>query len=132
MAPGWAPSSDPVPNALDLRQRPRGDADDRLAVGDDLAPGHDRPGADGGILADLHRRDEDRPGADHAPGADRRLALLLAVEVGRDRAGSDVNVRPELGIPQVGQVTGHGARTETRPADLDERADLGLVLQHGA
>src|SRR5262249_61837393 len=85
-------------------QRPGRYADDGLTVGNVPIAGHDGVGSDHGIVPDLHRRHEDRAGADAAPAADPCPVFLRTVVVGRDRRGAEVDVFSQVGIAQVGQV----------------------------
>ncbi len=91
-------------------------ADHRLARGD--VAGHDRsragprPGANGdrGAKHGVH--------ADEGAIADGRRVLALAVEVGGDRAGTDVDVVAELRVTQVAHVVLLGAGTHPRLLEL--------------
>ena len=56
------------------------------------------------------------------------MILEVAVVVAGDRAGADVGACPDLGIPQIGQVTGLGPPTERRVLDLDQRFNFGVVV----
>ena len=94
-------------------------------MGDDGVGPHD------GVLADVDRRDQDRAGADLAPVADSRRALPLAVEVGRDRGRADIDPLADLGVTQVSQVPHQRSAPQVRLLDLDERADLDAVVEHG-
>ena len=81
--------------------------------------------------ADRDRGDQDRAGADAAPVADPGRVLARAVEVGRDRRRADVDRSPDLGVAQIGQVPHDRPGSQVRLIDLDERADLDAVVEHG-
>ena len=75
---------------------------DRQAVGLDVLGDH-RSGADDRAVADRHRRDQARVGADERPRADHRPILAEAVIIAGDRARADVGARADLGVADVGQ-----------------------------
>ena len=102
--------------------RPRRHADDGLPGGDVAVVRDDRVGPHDGVLADTHRRDQDRTGSDLAPVADSRFALLVAIEVGRDRGGARIDPLTDLGIPQVSQMPYRRAASQARLLGLDECA----------
>ena len=83
-------------------------------------------------VAETDRRDEHRVDADECAGADRRAVLVLAVVVGGDRSGADVGPLADVGIADVGQVRDLRAGADVRVLDLDERAGLRSLAQHGA
>ena len=94
--------------------------------------GDGRAAADGGAVADLHRRHQDDVAADVGVGADGGAVLVRAVVVGGDRAGAVVDPLADVGIAEVGEVVGLGAAAEGRVLDLDEVADVDLGAELGA
>ena len=83
-------------------------------------------------VAETDRRDEHRVDADERAGADRGAVLVLAVVVGGDRSGADVGPLADVGVADVGQVRDLRAGADVRVLDLDERAGLRSLAQHGA
>src|SRR5689334_19400702 len=65
--------------------------------------------ADVRAFADRYRRHQLRVAADERAVLDRRLVLLLAVEIAGDGAGADIHLLADHGIPEVRQVAGLGA-----------------------
>src|SRR6266542_328438 len=119
----------------DLRLLPahaRGHAHHHGVVGD-VAVDH-RAGAGLGAPAHLAGGDED--GVDAHVGAvpdlGRELHLLLAVVVGRDRAGADVDALADGGVAQVGDVGHRGAGADPGAHDLGEAADVDPEPDLGA
>ena len=76
--------------------------------------GDDRTRADIGAVADRHRGDEGRVGADEGAGADVGLGLGEAVVIAGDRARADVGVGADAGVADVAQVIDLGARFDRR------------------
>ena len=72
-----------------------------------------RAAADGGAVAERHRRHQHAVAADVHVGADHGAVLVGAVVVGGDAAGAEVDALAHRGVAQVGQVVGLGA---ARPA----------------
>src|SRR5215472_18439001 len=62
---------------------------------------HGRAGADCGTMADRHRRNELRVGADVHVVLDHRAMLVRAVVVAGDRARTDVHVASDSGVTDV-------------------------------
>ena len=88
---------------------------------DDAAgPGH-RPGAH------FHRRDEHGVAADEGALADGGGQLVAPVEVGRDRAGADVDVLFHHGITQVRHMIEAHPRAHFRAHQLHEVPDAHLI-----
>ena len=76
-------------------------ASDRERVGFDRL-GDDRARADIGAVADRHRRDQRRVGADEGAGADVGLVLGEAVVVAGDRSSADVGARADPRVADIG------------------------------
>jgi len=55
--------------------------------------------------------------------------FVRTVVITRDRAGADVDARPNLGIADVGQVVYLAAISDRALLDLDEIAELDAVRQ---
>src|SRR4030095_12691964 len=91
----------------------------RHALGDDGARGHV------GALADGHRGDQARVGADEGRGADHRLVLVDAVVVAGDGARAEIRTLAHLGVAHVGEMRHLGPPANPGLLDLDEVADLG-------
>ncbi len=87
---------------LIFRQHARRIADDALAGRD--VTNDDRAGSRGGTLADLERRDERGVRAEEHVFADRRVMLLRAVVVARDRACADVGTFADARIADIREV----------------------------
>ena len=82
----------------DARRQPHGDLARRHV------PGHHRARAGVGTLADGDRRAQDRVRADERPIADGRAVFALAVVVGGDRPGADVDALADLRVAEVAEV----------------------------
>ena len=66
--------------------------------------------------------------ADKGVCTDHRLVLGRAIEVARDRAGTDVGFRTDGGIADVGQMAGLRTRAQRGLLDLDEIADARALF----
>src|SRR5690606_33841957 len=99
-----------------------------LAFGRVLGDG--RPGAGVGISADLHRRHQHGARADEGIVADLGAPLVGAVIVHGYRAGADVDLSPDGGVAQVGQVVGLAAGTDLAFLHFHEVADVHVLVQH--
>src|SRR5438477_8386708 len=121
LLPFLLPASDPA-LLVRLRNTAEGESAGRDVLGDRRARRHVRP------LADLDWRDELRVAADEHVLADRRAVLLLAVVVAGDHPGADVGSRADVGVAEVGQVRRLGPPAQDGVLDLDERADVGVLL----
>src|SRR5918992_2666992 len=130
--PGRACSIVPLSTAPLLHDLPRREAGERAGwhvVGDHRACG------DPYVVSELHWCNEDivdaGPDVTADPCPPLRLTRLMR-EVGRHVAGSDVGVLAHVSIPDVGQMRDLRACPDARVLDLDERARLGVPLEHGA
>src|SRR5205807_3180943 len=66
--------------------------------------GHHRTGPGPRSLAKFDGRDQHGVHADKRAVADLGPVLVRAIEVGGNRTGADVGVRPEVGVAEVGHV----------------------------
>src|ERR1700730_5185633 len=64
--------------------------------------------------------------------SDRRAVLAKAVVLRGQRAGTDVALLADVGVPDVGQVGHFCTSANVRVLDLHERARLGTLAQDGA
>src|SRR5215831_7098167 len=90
--------------------------DAESAAGDRLADGRAR--ADVRLGFDGHRRQQIRIAADEGAVADRGSPLLLPVVVDDDGAAAEGDSASYVGVSDVAQVVGLGARADHRVLDL--------------
>src|SRR5207248_5988150 len=72
------------------------------------------------------RRHQRRVRADERAVLDPGLVLEEAVVVAGDGAGADVDLAPDHGIADIGQMIGLAALAEPRRLELDEIADVDI------
>src|SRR5690606_1509594 len=72
----------------------------------------DRARPDRGVLADRYRRDQRRVRADEGAVADHGAMLVGPVVIAGDGAGADVDVTPDAGVADVGQMIDLAALAE--------------------
>src|SRR5688572_27551038 len=93
--------------------------------------GDHRAGADIGVGADGHRRDEGRVGADEGPLPDHRAVLAEPIVIASDGAGADIGAGADGRIAEIGEVVDLRAGAELDILDLDEVADAGIGAEMG-
>ena len=103
-------------------------AGDRQRIGRDI-PGDDAAGRDDRAVADRDRRHERRVRADKRAFADYRPVFVNAVIIAGDRAGADIGPRADLAVADIGEVIGLGPGAEPGRLDLDEIADMDVLLE---
>src|SRR5262252_6969798 len=91
-----------------------------------------RAAADVGAFTDGDGRDELRIAADERAVLDRRLILLLAVVVARDRAGADVHLVADRRVAEIRKMPGFRSGAEHRLLKLDEVPDVRPLADVGA
>src|SRR6185312_14433777 len=94
-------------------------------VGGDVL-GDDAAGANIGALADLHRRDQRRIGADERAGANLGAMLVEAVIVAGDGTGADVSASANAGVADISEMVNLGAFADLGLLDLHEVADMSV------
>src|SRR5258706_488672 len=87
---------------------------------DGCAVAHPDRGHQHGVAADLHVL------------PDLALVLVDPVVIGHDGSSADVGAWAHLGVADVGQVIGLGCAADATGLDLDEIADVHLVVELGA
>src|SRR5215212_9279945 len=85
---------------------------------------HDRARAHERTAPDRDGSDERRIRADESAVADHGPVLTEAVVVARDGPRSDVHVRADAGIAEIGEVAHLGTGSDLHVLDFDEVADL--------
>src|SRR5687768_2080603 len=94
--------------------------------------GDDRARSDIGAVADFDRRDQGRIGADEGVPADLGAMLRDTVVIAGDGAGTDIGAGTNGGVADIAEVVGLGAGLDDRLLDLDEIADVHVVLEASA
>ena len=87
------------------------------------------PGRHVGALPDANGGDELAVAPDEDVVLDNRSIFAEAVIIAGDRAGPDVDVAPDGGVAQVGQVRGLGAVAQRALLDLDEVPHFDSILK---
>ena len=64
--------------------------------------------------------------------ADARLIFALAIEIGRDRRRSEVDIFAENGVSQVGKMPRDRSLSELGLLDFNIGADFDVILEHSA
>ena len=88
--------------------------------------------ANDGAGADADRSDKRRIRSDESALANQCPVFAKPVIIAGDRARAHIRPCANLGIPEIGQVTGLCAVTETGLLNLDKIADLDAVGSFGA
>src|SRR4029077_15899100 len=109
---------------------PSWNSDGCRAVGDVF--GDHRAGPGSRALAKFDRSDEHRVHTDESAVADLGAVLVLAIEVGCDRAGADVGILAKVGVAEVRDMRDLAVPPHPGPHELGEAADVDVFGDLGA